>query len=276
MNADSRNPLDLYSTSQTNQRCAYGAPYCAVIVKGQAVIQQTCCNHWDCPLCGQTRAKQEYRRIVWGAEVLADDHKLYFWTLTCRGRECSLEEAEEMYYAWTNILLTNARTKAKREMVFWAYVQITERQKKTRKHPHSHIITTFLPGDACEISAKDKASGYTSEWFSRANVSAGLGAQHRISEVKSASAVSRYVAKYMFKDMMREEWPRKWKRVRYSQNWPKPPAPDFELAIPLIDKDAWQEAANLPVIWLIDDIIGYEMARHRIANIALRQADIIF
>jgi len=268
--------LDLYSTSQTSQRCAYGAPLCAVIVRGSAAIEQTCCNHWDCPYCGLTRAKQEYRRIVWGSEVLADQHKLYFWTITCRGRECSLDEAERNYYAWTNKLLTNARTKAKREMDYWAYVQITERQKKTRQHPHSHIITTFLPRDACEISAGDKTSGYSSEWFSRANASASLGSQHRISEVKNAAAVSRYVAKYMFKDMMREEWPPKWKRVRYSQNWPKPPSPDFDLAIPLISKDAWHEAANTPVTWLVDDYTSYEIARHRIANIALRITNIDF
>lgn len=238
------------------------------------MIQQTCCNHWDCPLCGLTRAKQEYRRIVWGAEVLADDHKLYFWTLTCRGRECSLEEAEEMYYAWTNVLLTNARTKCNREMVYWAYVQITERQKKTRQHPHSHIITTYCPSDA--ISTKDAKGrvSISSVWFTRANISASLGAQHRISEVGSAAAVSRYVAKYMFKDMMREEWPAKWKRVRYSANWPKPPANDFEIAIPLISNEAWQEAAEMPVTWVVDDFVAYEMARHRIHNIALRVDDV--
>lgn len=268
--------LDLYSTSQTNLRCAYGAPYCAVIVRGQAVIQQTCCNHWDCPLCGLTRAKQEYRRIVWGAEVLADNHKLYFWTLTCRGRECSIEEAEENYYAWTNVLLTNARTKAKRENFYWAYVQITERQRKTRQHPHSHIITTYLPADAIETELLGGALGYVSKWFDSANSTSKLGSQHRISAVKNASAVSRYVAKYMFKDMMREEWPAKWKRVRYSAEWPKPPAPDFEIAIPLINKDAWQEAGALPVTWMLDDKIGYEMARHRIANIALRVGDVRF
>lgn len=240
------------------------------------MIQQTCCNHWDCPLCGHTRAKQEYRRIVWGAEVLADNHQLYFWTLTCRGRECSIEEAEENYYAWTNVLLTNARAKAKRASQYWAYVQITERQKKTRKHPHSHIITTFLPDDAIPLQRGVGKTDFDSEWMARANASALLGSQHRISLVNSAAAVSRYVAKYMFKESLLTSWPAKWKRVRYSADWPKPPAPDFERAIPLISKEAWIEAGNLPVTWMLDDKIAYEMARHRIANIALRIDNVIF
>jgi len=238
------------------------------------MIQQTCCNHWDCPLCGQTRAKQEYRRIVWGAEVLADDHNLYFWTLTCRGRDCSLEEAEENYYAWTNVLLTNARTKAKRACHYWAYVQVTERQHKTRQHPHSHIITTYLPEDAIETKLLGGEVGYVSKWFTSANSTSKLGSQHRISQVKSASAVSRYVAKYMFKDMMQEEWPRKWKRVRYSESWPKPPAHDFDSAITLTSKATWNEAGDSPVTWVIDDRATYEIARHRLANIALRVSDV--
>jgi len=175
-----------------------------------------------------------------------------------------------MYYAWTNVLLTNARTKAIREMVYWAYVQITERQKKTRQHPHSHIITTFLPSDA-QLTTDEKGKPvYVSAWMARANESARLGSQHKITAVKSAAAVSRYVAKYMFKDMTREEWPPKWKRVRYSQNWPKPTPPDYDLAIPLISKEAFEVAARTPVTWMIDDPIFYEMSYHRMHNIALR------
>jgi len=238
------------------------------------MIQQTCCNHWDCPLCGQTRAKQEYRRIVWGAEVLADDHKLYFWTLTCRGSECSLEEAEENYYAWTNVLLTNARTKCKREEMYWAYVQITERQKKNRIHPHSHIITTFCPNDGIPQNKQEPDKSIVSAWLAKACFSAKLGSQYRVSLVQNASAVSRYVAKYMFKDMMQEEWPPKWKRVRYSESWPKPPAHDFDSAITLTSKATWNEAGESPVTWVIDERATYEIARHRIANIALRVSDV--
>jgi len=265
-------PLDLLSTSQTSPRvCPFGAPFIALVIEGAPFIRQSCCNHWECPVCGETRAKQEYRRIVHGCETLAVKHKLYFWTLTCRGKEISLEDAERNYYAWTNVLLTNARTKAQRDKKFWAYVQVTERQKKTRRHPHSHIITTFLPADSVVTSDAAGRGSVASLWFTRANHSAGLGAQHRISEVASAEAVSRYVAKYMFKETMTETFPPKWKRVRYSQNFPKLPllTPDFALV--LHSPPDWRKIDNIPLTWQVSNPVIYEMARHRIGRVILSQ-----
>lgn len=267
-------PLDLLSTSQTigeiPQRCAYGAPLVAICSITGATIKQACCNHWDCPRCGIIRARQEYRRIVDGATALEVDHDLYFWTLTCRGKECTLEEAEEKYYAWTNVLLTNARTDAGRHGLFWAYVQVTERQHKNRNHPHSHIITTFCPRDALLTHDEQGREILESAWFARANYTAGLGSRHKISKIRSAAAVSRYVAKYMFKDVMREKWPPRWKRVRYSQNWPK--LPEFQpLAMYVLNNASeWRKAGLERVIWVCEDDVSYEMARHRIGNIILR------
>lgn len=245
-------------------------------MENQAIIRQACCNHWDCPACGTVRASQEYRRIVAGAESLATEHTLYFWTITCRGREISLDEAEENYYAWTNRFLTNARAKANRAGQFWVYVQITERQKKTRLHPHSHIITSFLPRDAVATTDPNERRAYVSLWFTRANQSSGLGSQHRITEVESAAATARYVAKYMFKDTMMEKWPAKWKRVRYSRNWPKLPqyTPDFSAV--LNTPEDWHKVARNPATFVCSDIRDYEVARHRIANIALRVGDVLF
>lgn len=261
-------PLDLLSTSQTKPRyCPFGAPLVAIVTAGQGMIKQTCCNHWECPVCGETRARQEYHRIVYGAELLSLEHKLYFWTLTCRGRELELAEAEEKYYEWTNVLLTNARTKAKRAGHFWAYVQVTERQKKTRDHPHSHIITTFLPGDAELTKDEKQRDVFVSRWFSNANASAGLGSQHTITAIESASAVSRYVAKYLFKDQARERFPPKWKRVRYSQNYPKPLGRECEFTALLTSPSGWNSMATYPATFLIDDPVTWEMALHRAGNI---------
>lgn len=249
------NDLDLYSTLQTFSAetvdtetgelllkdilCAYGAPLVAYVCEGRGYIAQSCCNHWSCPCCGVARARQEYGRIVYGCELLALNHKLYFWTLTCRGREIPLEVAEEMYYAWTNVLLTNARTKAKREAIYWAYVQVTERQKKTRAHPHSHIITTFLPHDVQVTADAMGKPVLVSKWFTRANETAGLGAQHKITEVASPQAVARYVAKYLFKDTMRDVFPPKWKRVRYSRNFPRREAIPLEFSVLLQSPRDW-------------------------------------
>lgn len=232
------------------------------------MIGQSCCNHWDCPACGVKRARQEYRRIVAGCEEIAQEHDLYFWTITCRGRECSLEEAEEHYYEWTNVLLTNARAKAKRNGQFWVYVQVTERQKKTRHHPHSHIITSFLPADSVVKSEGKRGRDFHSAWFDRANESAHLGSQHRISEVQSAAAVARYVAKYMFKATMQETWPVKWKRVRYGDKFPKlvTQTPDFVSV--LLGREDWERVARAGETFTCETPAIYELAFHHIHNIA--------
>jgi len=259
------NALDLYSTSQTRPhtfvdyftgeltgrhlKCDYNAPLVAYIISGRGFLRQGNCHHWDCGRCGVLRAKAEYRRIVDGCELLAQEHKLYFWTLTCRGREMPLEQAEENYLEWTNVLLTNARTACKRASKHWAYVQITERQKKTRAHPHSHIITTFLPHDAVQTTDALSKPVIISKWFTDANSSAGLGTQHKITEVASAAGVSRYIAKYLFKDSFADRFPPHWKRVRYSQSFPKGTQVQPEFSIQLSKSVHWETVDKQAVIF---------------------------
>jgi len=260
--------LDQLSISQTKPLfCPYGAPHVAIIKDGKATISQACCNHWECPICGEVRAKQEYRRLVFGCEELSKDHDLYFWTITCRGRECTYDEAMQNYLEWTNKLLTNARAKCKREDCYWAYVQVTEHQKRTRAHPHSHIITTFLPSDAVRTAENTGHEVYASSWFARANFTASLGTQHKISKVGSVEGASRYVAKYLFKSALSEEWPAHWKRIRYSQNWPNLPEwiPDF-VSI-LRSKKDWELASKQGQNFRCATPQSYELASHHIGNI---------
>lgn len=277
------NALDLYSTSQTRPhtfvdyftgeltgrhlKCNYGAPLVAYIIGGRGFLRQGNCHHWDCGRCGVLRAKTEYNRIVEGCRILGEEHKLYFWTLTCRGREISLQEAEDKYYAWTNTLLTNCRTYAKRKSIHWAYVQVTERQKKSRAHPHSHIISTFIPSDAVETTDALGKPVLVSEWFTRANFTAGLGAQHKITEVRSAEAVSRYVAKYLFKDTFSDVFPAHWKRVRYSANFPKPVSLQTEFSVQLSKPVHWQEVDKQAVIFECESHDMFLMATKHCYNV---------
>lgn len=185
-----------------------------------------------------------------------------------------LETAEKDYLAWTNVVLTNARTRAKRKGHFWAYVQITERQQ--RGHPHSHIITSYLPDDAVEVVSEENRSNFHSSWFDAANKSAGLGSQHRISKVNDASAVSRYVAKYMFKDSMLTRWPAHWRRVRYSQNWPTPPYVKAEFVVSLFKPQDWRRADNQDVVYVCDNDGIFDLAKHHIQNICKRMDNLTF
>src|ERR1044071_6665947 len=259
--------LDLYSTSQTKGtpdfdcallKCIYNSPYMAYQREGKsyAIIQGNC-HHWDCPRCGIGRAKTEYWRIVNGcAEIIKQGHTLQFITITTRGSGLHVEEAERNYLLWTNRLLTNMRTQTARDGGFWCYVQVTERQN--RRPPHSHILTTYNPHDAVKGVKKgwhtdssgnksyEKQEILTSERLQKATVSAGLGEQYDYSVVRDEAAVARYVGKYLFKQSLLTVWPKGWKRVRYSQNWPKEAFEKSDAFVLLSWKD-WEELSKKAV-----------------------------
>lgn len=159
-----------------------------------------------------------------------------------------LDESEKNYLTWTNRLFSSWRARTKAKGGKWCYVQVTERQ--ARGHPHSHILTTANPFDLylghvfkerepCLYSpANAREIALRSDWLEGAIVKAGLGPQYDISIASSAEGASRYVAKYLFKQSMYENtWPKSWKRVRYSQNFPRLPERETDSFVLLSDED---------------------------------------
>ena len=249
---------DELSSKTVAQECVNGAPFIAIKTTGKAYrVVQGCCDSWTCPRCGLIRANREYGRMVHGCTLLAKEHDLYFLTLTCRGRELSLEDALSHYYEWTNRFLDACRTRAKRAGQFWGYVQVTERQQ--RGHPHSHLIIAFYIHDLRNGSRKSWQSidgeyvhqdkpALRSEWLRQRCLSAGLGPEYDISKVDSAEAASRYVAKYLFKpSMFQTHWPKHWRRIRYSRSFPKLPEQEID-AFPLIKIADWRRLVRLAVV----------------------------
>lgn len=280
MTINQRNPplpgdlplLDLFSTSQKiDGKCKNRAPYICVPENGGTPghLAQGCCNDWTCPRCGELRAKHEYGRMVEGAREIAKTHPLWFVTITCKG-DVTVREAETTYLETTNRFLSVCRARAKKQKTDWFYASVTERQK--RKHPHSHYLMTFCPSDAFapiddytrylasierinasiplqmrftaipenELSFLD----YHSEWLMLTAVKAGLGVQCRISLVDGVEGCSRYIAKYLFKQTAFEDWPKGWKRIRYSQNWPKLPEQKHERAFVVLTAWDWHLAGD--------------------------------
>lgn len=210
--------LDHISTSQKGCIfCPYGAPLMALVIDGKAALKQCCCNHWDCPICQWTLAAYHRHRMVEGAKLLAAQGPLYFWTITCRGKDLDMETADDEYYTWTNRLLSTCRAASKRMGTVLAYFQVTERQQ--RGAAHSHLLTNWTPPDSYHEPVQDDPFRYFSAWFVARNVSAGLGPQCRISMVENAEKAAGYIAKYLKKQLDQHQWPRKWKRIRYSENW---------------------------------------------------------
>jgi len=258
--------LDLFSTSQ--KICIYSAPFLAIVRGNRGSIIQTCCNHWDCPRCGQIRAREEYGRIVEGARLLGKSHTLYFYTFTCRGRYLSLHKAERNYLLWTNRLLSTMRARCKAEGGNWVYVQVTERQK--RGHPHSHLLMAWIPNDGILTVDNKGKDCIASKWFSDAHFRAGLGSQSKITPVNSVEATAKYIAKYLFKDAMMTRMPKGWKRVRYSQNFPSSLTKERDANATYItiksEKD-WKLVAKNEVRFATETRYIYELAFHRTNNV---------
>jgi len=276
--------LDLFSTSPTtalqervasSSPCVYHAPFFAYQTEQKTWhITQGNCHHWDCPRCGLGRAKQEYGRMVEGCRRLAEHNDLYFITITCKGKEISHEYAEENYGKWTNRLLDACRVKSKREGGEWHYVQVTERQK--RKHPHSHFITTYVPTDVLSTTRKEwkidihggkKQTTRTmlrSNWFQGQCIRSGLGEQYDISKVQDAEAASRYVAKYLFKpSIFTADWPKGWKRIRYSKSFPKAAERETN-AIVLLTQGDWYALAERAVVVTVGTIDDFQEVSDRL------------
>lgn len=264
-------PLDLYSIrhtkgkKMTELRCDNNAPHIFFIGnKGTGVILQGCCNSWTCSRCGRIRANEEYYKMTYGARVLeTEGHGLYFVTLTCRGRDISLQQAEKEYYKMTSKFLNSMRMKCRRADEYWCYVQVTERQK--RGHPHSHLIMTYIPDDKTPTKDSEGKAVLISKWLTRAVERSGLGNQHVITPIRSASAVAIYIAKYLYKDAVSTKWPRKWRRVRYSRNWPRDDeqAEKPEVAFPLLTPYDWHRVRTSGVkVETSSEIVAIE-ARQR-------------
>lgn len=273
--------LDLFSTSPTDlcfspselaKVCANNAPYFAYSVTPKKwAIVQGCCNDWNCPRCGILRAKQEYGRIVEGCRVLSRHNILYFITITCKGKELSKSRAENGYAEWTESFLDACYQRCKRSGGQWDYVHVTERQK--RGHPHGHILTTFCPGDLRDGHVQkwitdhegnrrmEQVTALRSEWVSKAVIRAGLGDQYDISFVGTVEGASRYVAKYLFKPtIFTDKWPKGWKRVRYSQTFPKLPEKKSD-AMLLLSASDWRELARKAVIVKVKNLADYNTAK---------------
>lgn len=253
--------LDLFSLSQkTGVDCAYRAPLIATIRDGEGYIGRACCNHWDCPRCKFTLAAYHMHRMAEGAALLMAERPLYFWTITCRGRDLDYDTADDNYLLWTNRLLAACRYAAKQKDGRFTYAQVTERQQ--RGAAHSHFISTFCPKDGVPSTDDKGRPCILSDWFVKRNVSAGLGPRCLISEVRSAAGAASYIAGYLQKHLSADVWPKHWKRVRYSQDWPDL-AYKNEWASSLMGPRDWDVARKQGVSYSISDHTTFIMALHR-------------
>ena len=209
--------------------------------------------------------------MVLGAQQLEERGvRLFFLTITCRGREMTLGDAEVGFPRWTNRLLSTMRARSKQQSQVWFYACVTERQK--RGHPHCHLLCSFCPDDAVAFEKGEllpngifaKHSCLFSQWFVDRNVSAGLGRMCDLSEVESAQGAATYLSKYFFKDALHTPWPIHWRRVRYSHSWPKLPDESSPDAFAVVNLADWRKVALLDVPVYATTIIELNAAYARL------------
>jgi len=161
------------------------------------------CGSWNCPTCSTILAEKWAEIAAHGVDMLGV--QTFFWTLTMPATIRTQARAYEIL----PVMWDTFRKAVQRNTDAWLYIAFVEGQPNRGYMPHFHIISTAKAWKRL----KDMA------------VSAGFGHQAKELPINSQGAAD-YVAKYASK----QGWmaPPKFRRVRCSRNWPKPPEPEKE------------------------------------------------
>lgn len=162
------------------------------------------CGSWNCETCSKILAREWARIARYGIEHIPGEP--YFWTLTMSNRVRTVAYAYEVLPR----LWDTFRKKIQRHVDAWLYIAFVEGQPQRGYMPHFHILSSVKSYSRL----KDLAVG------------SGFGYQAKELPIDSAGA-EYYVAKYASK----QGWqaPPKFRRVRASRTWPRPPDPEKDV-----------------------------------------------
>ncbi len=164
------------------------------------------CKLWSCPYCADINRRLWTARAYHAAEVWHDQGKeLDFVTLTSHEKLT----AKQSWYVWPKAwkkLLARAKYYSKQA----EFALVPEQHQDGRIHVH--MVATF---------------GLTQAWWKTNGRECGLGYMAEEELVKSPAAAASYVHKYINKQLGAVVWPKGFRRVRTSHQFPKlpPPAP---------------------------------------------------
>jgi hypothetical protein len=160
------------------------------------------CKMWGCAWCAEQRRKTwSHIAAFGGADLLRAGHGLSFVTLTSHRKNRQLAPAIRVWRdAWPNL---SARWRRASPGVQYIYTS----ENLNREHFHVHIITTApLP----------------TRWYKDNSAETGLGYQAKAVPIEQAGECGMYMGKYLGKAIAVTGWPRGWRRVNTSRDWPKP------------------------------------------------------
>jgi hypothetical protein len=174
----------------------------------QGFVYQPRCGKWNCPYCAQANKEQWVYTAIYGMESLPSGlPALKFVTITSRGYVSAAKSLLIFKLAWPRLI----RRIAYRQDTKPEYMLVPEHHKSGKLHAH-FLITSEHHSDH--------------DWHDYAYRS-GLGYQAKERLVRDPSQAGHYISKEVTKQLRGQAWPDKFRRVRLSESWPRPPQGDF-------------------------------------------------
>jgi hypothetical protein len=171
--------------------------------KRQVVFFRPRCKSWNCPACGPiNRALWAWKGFYAAQALFAEGRPVMFTTITCHE---GLTPGQSLWVwprAWAK-LSTRARRATQGA---FTYLMIPEQHRSTKLHVHA--IDT---------------SGLKESWWKDNARESGLGYMIDHQPARSPGGVALYISKELTKSLGTLTWPKGFRRVRTSRDWPKAP-----------------------------------------------------
>ena len=156
------------------------------------------CKQWNCPYCGPMLAK-EWAFVAWhGTRKFQNEGvKVVFATITSHEKLTQKTSMDVWPSAWKKL-----RQRIVREYGPMQYFMVSEQHRSGVLHMHA-LVTAEM----------------RLTWLKTAARGCGLGYMADVKPVDQSIAAAFYVSKYLGKFGL--VWPKGWRRVRISQDWPR-------------------------------------------------------
>lgn len=165
------------------------------------------CKKWSCDICAPINALYRAIETANGVQaLLCSGIRPYFVTVTQPGSVKTPQHAYTILFDQWEKFRHRWQYWAKKQAVPNFYAAFVEGQGRREGMPHFHIIGTAFPE---KETLRDWA------------VKSGLGFQVDRQVIAANSGVAWYVSKYSTKGSDAALMPRNFRRVRFSQDWPR-------------------------------------------------------